>query len=421
LILLPFISHLVTLLLFPEGASLARHPKKKIPLCCDVLKYVFTVLKSYFLAGLIFFSLSCATAKTGMDQIMPELPASPATLDMAPAINFSPGDSILKSVTPAGKTFVMSFGPKLVELKGSYIEAHEQATAPSNSLQDGKLRRYLNLLATSSFAGSGLTGEGELSYSPLNSLPDQCLCKDWPRMVRFGLKSHWQGLRYGADYKSIDRGFVSITGATTDQARDEGQLWMEHSLGPFNVRGSFGESWEKLLNTNALRVARGATAAFSFNRSQWGARLESTYEWTEQRVALNQETTVLTNALAGSYRPFHFLSLNPNFSIKEEWNQHTGIRTETPRTEFIFAYTPSPDSFKLTGGTLFAQSFSGDGLNSIRTFGTTAAVDWKMGKFLGKDDTLSFNFNYNQQRDFISSGNPHNDLTGMLLLKITGF
>jgi len=386
-----------------------------------VLKYVLTVLKFYRLAGLIFFSLSCATARTGMDQITPELAASPPTLEMAPGINFSRGDSILKPVTPAGKSFVMSLGPQLVELKGSYVEKHEQATAPSNPLYDGKLRRYLNLLATTSFAGSGLTGEGELAYSPLNSLPDQCLCKDWPRMVRFGLKSRWQGLRYGADYKSIDRGFVSITGATTDQTRDEGQLWMEHSLGPFNVRGSIGESWEKLLNTNDFRVARGATAAFSFNRSQWGARLASTYEWTEQRAALNQETTVLTNILAGSYRPFNFLSLNPNFSIKEERNQHTGIRTETPRTEFIFAYTPAPDSFKLTGVTSLAQSFSGDGLNSIRTFGTTAAVDWKMGKFLGKDDTLSFNFNYNQQRDFISSGNPHNDLTGMLLLKITGF
>jgi hypothetical protein len=400
---------------------LARHPKKTFWLCCDVLKYTATVLKFYLLAGLIFFSLSCATARTGMDQIAPEPAASSPTLEMTPGINFSQGDSILRPVTPAGKTFVMSLGPQLLELKGSYVEKHEQATAPSNPLYDGKLRRYLNLLATSSFAGSGLTGEGELAYSPLNSLPDQCLCKDWPRMVRFGLKSHWQGLRYGADYKSIDRGFVSITGATTDQARDEGQLWMEHSLGPFNVRGSFGESWEKLLNTNDMRVARGATAAFSLNRSQWGATLASTYEWTEQRATLNQETTVLTNALAGSYRPFNFLSLNPNFSIKEEWNQHTGMRTETPRTEFIFAYTPSPDSFRLTGGTSFAQSFSGDGLNSIRTFGTTAAVDWKMGKFLGKDDTLSFNFNYNQQRDFISSGNPHNDLTGMLLLKITGF
>lgn len=386
-----------------------------------MLKYEITVLKFYLLAGLIFFSLSCATTKTGMDQITPELAASAATLEMARAINVSRDESILKPVTPAGKTFVMSFGPKLLELKGSYIEKLEQATAPSNPLEDGKLRRYLNLLATSSFAGSGLTGEGELSYSPLDPVAGQCACKDWPRMLRLGLKNRWGGLSYGADYKSIDRGFVSIAGAAADQARDEGQLWGEHSLGPFNLRGSIGESWEKLLDVNSLRVTKNATASLNFNRSQWGARFASSYEWIDAGAAPNQETTALTNALTGSYRPFDFLTVNPNFSIREERNAYTGTRTETPRTELIFAYTPVRDGFRLTGTTSFARSFGADGLNNIRTFGTTAAIDWKIGKFLGKDDFLSFNLNYNQQVDFISSGNSHNDLSGILQLKITGF
>ena len=113
--------------------------------------------------------------------------------------------------------------------------------------------------------------------------------------------------------------------------------------------------------------------------------------------------------------------MNPNFSIREERNPYTGARTETPRTELIFAYTPVRDAFRLTGTTSFARSFGADGLNNIKTFGTNAAVDWKIGKFLGKDDYLSFNLNYNQQVDFISSGNSHNDLSGMLQLRITGF
>ncbi len=139
----------------------------------------------------------------------------------------------------------------------------------------------LNLLATSSFAGSGLTGEGELSYSPLNPVAGQCACKDWPRMLRLGLKNRWGGLSYGADYKSIDRGFVSIAGTAADQTRDEGQLWGEHSLGPFNLRGSIGESWEKLLDVNGLRVTKNATASLNFNRSQWGAKFASSYEWID--------------------------------------------------------------------------------------------------------------------------------------------
>lgn len=314
----------------------------------------------------------------------------------------------------------MSLGSKLVELKGSYVEKHEQATAlRSNPLYDGELRRYLNLLATSSFGG--FTGEAELSYSLLNSLPGQCPCEDWPRMVRVGLKNRWRGLRYGADYKSLDRGFVSIEGATIEQARDEGVLWGEHSLGPFNIRGSIGESWEKLLDGSGLRVTRSVMTSLNFDRSQWGARFLSSYEWVEQGAVLNQETRVLTNMLAGSYRPFNVLWVSPHFSIKEERSPYTGARTETPRTELIFAYVPFRNSFKLTGTTSFARSFGSEGLNNVRTFGTAAAVDWRIGKFLGKDDFLSFNLNYNQQLDFISPANSYSDLSGMLQLRITGF
>ena len=373
------------------------------------------------IAALIFFSLSCTIAQTERPQFALEPVALPAVPELSQTIHSSHGDNILKPTPIAGKTVVVNLGPKLVQLKASYLEKREPANPLNPNPQENELRRYLNLLATSSFGVGGLTSESELAYSPVNSLPSQCACKDWPKMFRLGLKNRWAGLRYGADYKSIDRGFVSLAGVATEQDLDEGQIWGEHALGPFSIRGSIGESSEKLLDTDSLRISRGPTVAFSFNRPQWGAMLASTYRWVEQRSASDQETTVLTNTLAGSYRPFNFLSVNPNFSITEERNPYTGARIETPRTELVFAYTPAPDSFKLTGGSSFTRSFSADGLNNVRTFGTTAALDWKLGKLFGEDDVLSFNLNYNQQLDFTSSTNPHNNFSGMLQLKIVGF
>jgi hypothetical protein len=381
---------------------------------------VFTVDKFYLLALLGFLSLSCTAVSTRISEVSTEPAASSHTFEMSDPKNFPQTDGVPNLLAPTAKTLVMSLGPKLVELKASYLEKPEQASASNTTTSpDGNLRRYLSLLATSSFAGSGLTGESELTYSP-NSLPGQCACKEWPKMLRLGLKSRWEGLKYGADYKSTDRGFVSITGVPADQARDEAQLWGEHSLGLVNIRGSIGESWEKSLDSNGLRVTRNATAALKFNRSQWGAQFVSSYEWIEQDAIQNQQTTAFTNTLAGSYRPFDVLSVNPNFSIKEERNPYTGIRTETPRTELIFAYTPFRDA-KLTGKTSFARSFGAEGLNTASGFGTTAAIDWRIGKFLGKDDFLSLNFNYNQQPDFIPSANPQKDLSGTLQLRITGF
>jgi hypothetical protein len=377
------------------------------------------MLKLGLFTALVFFSLSCATARIETSQLSPESVASLGTFEL-PRTYPANGDSI-SSPYPAGKTIVLDFGPKLVNLKASYLEKREPLNASNADLQESEVRRYLNLLATSSFGGTGLTGESELAYSPLNSLPGECTCRDWPKMFRFGLKNRWAGFRYGADYKSIDRGFVSLSGVGTDHNRDEAQLWGEHALGPFNVRGSIGESWEKPLETDNSRVSRGATLALSLNRPQWGAMFASTYQWVEQRPSPNQEATVLTNTLTGSYRPFSFLSVKPNFSITEERNQYTGVRTGTPRTELTFAYTPPLDSFKLIGGSSFARSFSADGLNNVKTVGTTAAIDWKLGKFVGEDDILSFNLNYNQQLDFNSPVNSYNNFSGMLQLKIFGF
>jgi hypothetical protein len=328
-------------------------------------------------------------------------------------------DGVPKPATLTANTLLLSFGPKLLELKASYVEKQEPAAPLTDPLQTGNLRRYLNLLATSSLGGSGWTGEGEVSYSPVNASPERCSCGDWPRMLRLGLRNRWGGLAYGADYRSTERGFVSFAGAVTDLTRDEGQLWGEHPLGPINIRGSIGESREKLLDVNGLRVTKSATASFSINRSDWGGTFASSYGWAEQ--GLNQETKIFTNTLTGSYRPLSSLSLNPNFSIKEERNPSTGIKTETPRTELTFAYAPPQDSFRLTGATSLAKSFSDNEAYNSRIFGTTAALDWRIGKFLGKDDTLSFNVNYNQQVGVTPSANSHNDLSGMLQLKITGF
>jgi hypothetical protein len=382
---------------------------------------VFIVGRLYLLALLGFLSFSCTAANTQISQVSTDPAASSRAFEMYDPKNFPQSDGMPSILAPSSKTLVMSLGPKLVELKASYLEKPEQPSASNTTTSpDGNLRRYLSLLATSSFAGTGLTGESELTYSPINSLLGQCACKEWPKMLRLGLKSRWEGLKYGADYRSTDRGFVSINGVAADQTRNEAQVWGEHSLGPFNIRGSIGESWEKPLDSNGLRVTRNATAALKFNRSQWGAQFVSSYEWIEQDTIQNQQTTAFTNTLTGSYRPFDVLSVNPNFSIKEERNPYTGIRTETPRTELIFAYTPFRDT-KLTGATSFARSFGAEGLNTARGFGTTAAIDWRIGKFVGKEDFLSFNFNYNHQPDFISSANPQKDLSGTLQLRITGF
>ena len=119
--------------------------------------------KFYFLAALIFLS-SCTTATTELSQI-PTEPAASHTFAMPDPTMFSQTDAAPKPAVPAGKSLFLSFGPKLLELKASYLEKGDAPNEPNSTLQDGNSRRLFNLRATSAFAGSGLTGEGELSLA----------------------------------------------------------------------------------------------------------------------------------------------------------------------------------------------------------------------------------------------------------------
>ena len=375
--------------------------------------------KLFISAVLLLLSVSCATISTEA----PDRPQEASRFDSweSSSNSFERLAEIQDRAKPIENSFSLNFGPQLLNVKASYLEKAELGPATTVDSPQPSLRRYLKLLGSTSFGGSNLAGEGELTYGSGNTSPGDCDCLDWPRIVRLGIKSRWQGLRYGVDFKSVERGFVTISGVESAEQRDEGQLWGEYNLGPFNLRGSVVESWEELLDANRHRITRAATTAVRLNRSVWSGTLLSSYGLIEQGPDLNQETTVFSNRLAGLYRPFSVLSLGPSIGIKHEWDTATGYRTESPTTEFAIIYTPFPNKFRLTGGTSFTRTFNRYALTDVKTIGTRAIMDWKIGHFLGRDDTLSFNLNYNRQRDLISSGNSYNDLSGILQLRITGF
>lgn len=242
-------------------------------------------------------------------------------------------------------------------------------------------------------------------------------------MVRLGLRNHWRGLTFGADYRSVAKGFMSTTGAIADQSREEALLWGQHGVGPFNLRGSIGESWERLIDSADSRVTRTAATTLHINRRQWAGSLSSSYGLTGQGAALSEESRFFFNKLTTSYRPSEFLALEPNFSVKEEWNHNTGVRTQTPASGFALTYSPFGNSFRLSGGTSFSRTLNKDGYasNDVSIHGTSAVIDWKIGNFLGRNDSLSFTINYERLLDRVVRANSHDGVSSMLQLKILGF
>ena len=410
-----------------RGASIERPESRAKTLFSFIQPSVLEFVTSNAVTNLIifglllFFSVSCATINTEV----PERTETPSRFIEGFQTSFDSRFKHLAEIQDVGKplenSFSLNLGPQLLKVKASYLEKSESTNAMTVASPQPSTRRYLNLVGSTSFGGTNLSGDGELTYGSGNISPAGCDCLDWPRMMRLGIKTSWQGLSYGADFKSIEKGFIPISGAASAEERDEGQLWGEYNLGPIHLRGSLVESWEELLDTNRHRVTRAATTAMQLNRSVWSGTLTSSYGLVEQGPDLNQEMRVFSNRLTGLYRPFSVLSLGPSIGIKHEWDTVTGYRTETPMTEFAIVYTPLQDKFRLVGGTSFTRTVNRYALTDVTTIGTRAIMDWKIGKFLGREDIVSLNVNYNRQRDLISSGKSYDDVSGILQLKVTGF
>jgi hypothetical protein len=70
---------------------------------------------------------------------------------------FSQGGGISQSRYTRREDTFYELRPEAVGTEGFLCRKTRTTHGSSNPLQDGNLRRYLNLLATSSFAGSGFT------------------------------------------------------------------------------------------------------------------------------------------------------------------------------------------------------------------------------------------------------------------------
>ncbi len=334
------------------------------------------VLKALFV--LIFLLTGCATTQVAQP------PAAPVTFatsfdPLAPP-SFAEMDGIQSANVPVSKNVSLDLGLQVVNLKTSFLEKKENLNGLNGILEKGLSRRYLNFLANSSSPGN-----------------------------------------FGGDYRSLGKGFVFMTDQRVDQARDEAQLWGEHSLGSANLRGSIGESWERLSEINQFRLTKTAATTVNFNRPAWGGGWISSFSLVGEGSDTNYDTTVFNQTFTGAYRPINGLSLGSNFSFKQERNINSGIRTDTPGAGLTLSYSPLKDGPLLTGTTSYTRSFSADGSNNVGTVNLMAGINWKLGKFLAKDDVLSFNLRYNHQLDFVSPNASHEDFGGMLQLKIVGF
>ena len=344
----------------------------------------------------------------------------PGMAEVLPS-SFARIDAALKGFDqPAKRTFALELGPKLIELKGFYLERRQEHNGPAEFLNPPRSThwgRYFDLLAVSSQFGGKLVGESELAYSTLG-LP--AFAEEQPTMARLGLKGNWGKAGYGLSYRSFGSGFVSTNGAKVEHARDEKHLWTEYDFGLFRMRGTTGETWEKNSATNLLTLTRSAATSFHLNKPDWSASLSSAYFGAGQEEAAGRKIVGMANDFMLVFRPAAFLTIEPKLGFKREWDGTSGVETDTPAAAILLSSAPS-QNFQFVGQASYAQGVSDDPLKDVTTVHSAASLNWNVGRsFLG-EQSLAVQLDYRSELRPNAPASSQANLTGMIRFKVAGF
>jgi len=346
-------------------------------------------------------------------------PAFEPPLYASPSSSYWEFEAIRQDVTqPTGQSISLSLIPKWLDIKGSYIEKRQIATTPTDSIFGANSTqpslRYFDVLATSSHFDGKLVGEGELAYSTLgfSAGPD-----DRPTLSRLGVRGSWARLSYGFAYRAFGSGFISTAGVKVDRPREENEIWSEYDFQLFRLRTTLSD-WREKSDNQILRTRTAATA-FNWSKAMWSASLLSSYSLIGNRE--DSQSLAFTNGILLSYRPAGFLTVQPTFSFREDWDGMSGVRTDTPTAGLALIGTLHPN-IQLVGRASYTNGLSDDPLKNSSTVNTAALVNWKLGQsFLG-DQSVSFQLEYkNDIKSHLSVQSPQANITGMFQFKVAGF
>lgn len=344
----------------------------------------------------------------------------------------------------------------VVSLKTSYLVTQQNTQRLADLLRDDP--RILSARGTSSFLDGKLVGEGEIAHSTPDPRGMRTDADPQHRMLRFGLTGAQGPLRYGITYRSAGNAFVSLP----DQATRE--VWAEWPVSVARVRTSRTETWnnldhdpsrprltqvqERVLLSVAppawpevsLSYARGVSssslepagvtpqrtqvdtmeAALAYTRGTWAARLASTYSVNSDRMRPGIDTVGTVHGLSGSYRPIPALTVAPSVSLRQEREEWSDVRIETPVAALSATYAPDK-VWSLTTVGSYSKTRSTDGLIETSTFDARSVVSWTLQRSAPFRATLSFEAAYRNSLDAIHPGNSTEDLSGLMRVQLAGF
>jgi len=271
------------------------------------------------------------------------------------------------------------------------------------------------------------------------------------RMVRLGLTGTAGSVRYGMLSRASGQAFLN----GPDQALRE--VWGEWKTGWITLRSAIGEQWNNVAGDstrsrleqtygrvglawkrptwpditltyahNSLNSAleplgiapqrsynHTLESALAYNGMGWNARLASSYILGSDLLRSGAETTVRMQMLTAAFRPLNDLAISPTLGYREEVQNWSGVRINSPLASVALQYRQSQQVLISAMGN-YAGTRSSDGLIDTEKVGGKGILAWDLQRSQAWTTLISLEAGYNRMTNHVAPSADTEDISGLV-------
>ena len=273
------------------------------------------------------------------------------------------------------------------------------------------------------------------------------------QMLRLGVTGTAGSVRYGVLYRSAGQAFIN----GPDQATRE--VWGEWKSGRTTLRSAVGQQWNNVTG-DTTRSRLGQTygrlglawkspglpefmltysntgnrssaeplgvapqrnhthtleGALAYTGAAWNARLASAYVLGSDLQRNGAENTVRMQTFTAAIRPLNTLTITPTLAYREELQDWSGTRIESPSASVAVQYRHNQRIWLSAAGN-YTSAHSSDGLIDTQQVGGKGILAWDLQRSQAWATLLSFEAGYNRLTNNASPSADVQDISGIIKL-----
>ncbi|SPP64167.1 conserved exported hypothetical protein [Nitrospira lenta] len=333
------------------------------------------------------------------------------------------------------------------------------ATRLQNLTPETEQPRTRGLLSSINVLNGRLVTEAEMAHSEggatwlQNKIVGDTRDDAAGRMLRLGITGTTGSVRYGALYRSAGQAFLN----GPDLAVRE--VWGEWKSGQTTLRSSVGQQWNNVTG-DTTRIRLGQTygrlglawkspglpeflltysnagisssveplgtapqrnhthtleGALAYAGTTWNARLTSAYILGNDLQRGGAESTVRVQTLTAAIRPLNTLTITPTLGYREEIQDWSGTRIESPSASVAVQYRHNQRVWISATGN-YASTHSNDRLLETQQVGGKGILAWDLQRSQVWATLLSFEAGYTRLTNNLSPAADVKDISGIIKL-----